>query len=670
MSDLRGQPAGSKTLAILGVVVTLQVLVLALLGLEAITSNREATRQALLEEAQMQAEAALDEIGRAATSRILATVRAAERWDGAQDLEDHPLARAAYLVDRTTGEVWWIDGHHRLFVPDEKRAEEVRTYAPYEKEIRRLEGSVYSSELAQLVRQYPFRSDGVGFSEALAAVERLIERVRFDQLDSAMLSDARPNPQAVAMLALEVVTLNRDRRDLEPIDRDILVERIERAVDDLVAALPDDPASMDMRKDLAREIRGYRAARERLGNFRQTIDLALRDAGMDAQVLTLSDALVGTTPAGDGGRHIVLLLDPRVAEEIVREEVDEERLDRLGVALHVRPDDEPVSENAVARAPLGERAVRTPFRLELVRVRPLQIDVEGQAEPFLWGIIAGSGVGLAMGAVVLWRLIRREVRLARLKADFVSNLSHELKTPLTSISMFTEMLRDGRMESAEDQEEAYGVLAKESDRLQRIVARMIEVARREARTIPYEMVTGDLNRPVREAAMRLRRIVPDAGLELSLSLAPDPLPVRMDRAAIDDAVTNLLSNAWKYRRGDRARIVVRTVRTGRRSAEIVVSDDGVGIPRHERRKVFEMFYRAEAYLHRSVPGTGLGLALVRTIVRAHRARIHAEPGPGGVGTTFRIRFPLVRGRFSPEEAPEASPAAVAPSRKTEAGATT
>jgi signal transduction histidine kinase len=203
------------------------------------------------------------------------------------------------------------------------------------------------------------------------------------------------------------------------------------------------------------------------------------------------------------------------------------------------------------------------------------------------------------------------------------------------------MLQEGKLETEEERAEGLAVLAQESQRLQRIVTRMIDVARREAQGTPYDLIPGDLTLPLREAALRFRRIVTEPGLELVAHIPPDPLPVRLDAAAVDDAVTNLLFNAWKYKRGDRARIEL-SVRRRRGKAEITVSDDGIGIPRSERKRVFEMFYRAENFLTRNVAGTGLGLALVRTIVRAHRGRIRVETGPGGVGTTFHIRLPLTR----------------------------
>jgi signal transduction histidine kinase len=140
----------------------------------------------------------------------------------------------------------------------------------------------------------------------------------------------------------------------------------------------------------------------------------------------------------------------------------------------------------------------------------------------------------------------------------------------------------------------------------------------------------------------------------------------MDVEAMNDVVTNLVTNSWKYRHGDAAHIRVRTLRRGRR-AEVVVTDDGIGIPRAERRRVFETFYRAEAYLHRTVAGTGLGLSLVRSIVRAHKGTIRIESGEGGKGTTFRLRFPLDR-KAARAPAPAARPAPT-PSAKSEAQAT-
>ena len=286
----------------------------------------------------------------------------------------------------------------------------------------------------------------------------------------------------------------------------------------------------------------------------------------------------------------------------------------------------------------------------------------GPRETFYWFILGLATLGVSIAGFVLVRILRREVHLARLKADFVSNLSHELKTPLTSISMFTEMLKDGRLGDA-DRQEAVDVIAQESERLQRIVSRMIDVARREAASTGYALVPGDLNGPVRAACERFRRLERDPALVLDVRLATDLPPMLLDGGAIDDAVTNLLANAWKYRKGDGARVQVTTRRAGRR-VELSVADDGIGISRHDRRRVFEMFFRADNYLSRNVPGTGLGLALVRTIVRVHRGRVRIEGAPGG---RFDLRHPLPAGPAdAPPDRPGRSRDAAVPGRPGEA----
>jgi signal transduction histidine kinase len=201
------------------------------------------------------------------------------------------------------------------------------------------------------------------------------------------------------------------------------------------------------------------------------------------------------------------------------------------------------------------------------------------------------------------------------------------------------------------------VISQESERLQRIVSRMIDVARRESGATGYALLPGDPNVPVRAACERFRRLTRDPGLALDVGTAATLPPVAMDAGAIDDAVTNLLSNAWKYRRGESAHVRVATRARGRR-VEIVVEDDGIGIPRRERRRVFEMFYRAEHYLSRTVPGTGLGLALVRTIVRVHRGTVRVESSPRG-GSTFRIRLPRARAKAGTSPAAAASVPAAA-----------
>ncbi len=345
-----------------------------------------------------------------------------------------------------------------------------------------------------------------------------------------------------------------------------------------------------------------------------------------------------------GKESLIVSLDTGGVERLIRDAVTERRedFDRLGMtAMVFRSQHVPVGPGGMEATESRELTgpVHVPYRLAIFQTGQ-PVGVEDKYASFLfWAVILLAGAGLCVGGYVLVRLLTREVRLAQLKADFVSNLSHELKTPITSISLFTEMLEDGKLTEPEDQKEAFAVIGQEIRRLQRIVVRMIDVARGEARTTPYNLAPGDLNEPVAASVARFDRIITEPGLHLTSELHPEPLPIQMDVQALDDVVTNLLSNAWKYKRGDEAHIVVRTAKRGRH-AELVVQDDGIGIPRAERRKVFEMFYRSEQYLTTPVAGTGLGLALVRSVVAGHKGRIDVDAAPGGVGSIFTLRLPL------------------------------
>jgi signal transduction histidine kinase len=414
----------------------------------------------------------------------------------------------------------------------------------------------------------------------------------------------------------------------------------------------------ERKREIRLRVDAYLRARRSLegeGGMRDLLFAALRQRGPRSKLVAIGDDLFGLVPVppdddtvtagavpdAEAAGYYVLVIDPEALRLLVEGQADARLLDPQGLAFHLVEQRDPPAANVAATRPLGAAAgLPLPYRAELLWVRPPALPAEGPAELFYWGIILLAAGGLGMGGTVLSRLYAREVRLARLKADFVSNLSHELKTPLTSIGLFAEMLQEGQLQTEEERREGLDVLAQEAQRLQGIVARMLETARREARGVPYELRPGDLNQVVAEATERFRRIVTEPGLDLKVDLHDGPMPMLMDEAAMNDVATNLLTNAWKYRRGDEAEIRVHTGRRGRQWL-LVVDDDGIGIPRRDRRRVFEMFYRSDAYLTK-VAGTGLGLSLVRTIVRAHKGRIRVEGGERGHGSRFRIAFPIAK----------------------------
>jgi two-component system phosphate regulon sensor histidine kinase PhoR len=251
--------------------------------------------------------------------------------------------------------------------------------------------------------------------------------------------------------------------------------------------------------------------------------------------------------------------------------------------------------------------------------------------------------GYILGSIFLGR----GASLARVQNDFLSSVSHELRTPLTSIGLFMESLRDGRL-SADDQHRVLRLLGGEVARLDTLVGRLLELSRLESGAHVYERVRVEVSDLVRDALSAFDAATLGAPTPVDVDVEPG-LALIGDRATLVRAVSNLLTNAWKYT-GDKKQIVLSARAVGR-SIEIAVTDNGIGIPRDERRDVFDEFARGKEATRRGTPGVGLGLALVRTVVRAHRGTVEILSRPES-GTTFRMRLP--RGRIETAPAGQAA----------------
>jgi len=263
---------------------------------------------------------------------------------------------------------------------------------------------------------------------------------------------------------------------------------------------------------------------------------------------------------------------------------------------------------------------------------------------FYWYIIAVSVAGILAGGFLTARVVMRELRLAKLKSGFVSNVSHELKTPLTSIRMFTDMLRSGKVDTEEERQECLTVIAQESERLVRLIQRVLDFSRLDARKRRFTWTTAPMDELVRREADRFVRATGIDPESFTLEFAADQPAVSHDPDAFAEVISNLLSNAYKYSPTDNRDIKVR-LETHRNRLRLVVEDNGDGVPVGERAKIFEQFYRADDYLTRGVEGTGLGLSIARSIVRAHGGRILVEDRAGG-GGRFVVVLPIA-GRARP-----------------------
>ena len=241
------------------------------------------------------------------------------------------------------------------------------------------------------------------------------------------------------------------------------------------------------------------------------------------------------------------------------------------------------------------------------------------------------------GAYLLWRDVRREVLLAQLRSQFVSSVSHELKTPLTAIRMFAETLRLGRSKDPAAQMEYLDTIVNESERLTRLLNNVLDFSKIEQGQRTYHPAPASLGGIARAAARAMEYPLKQQGFALDMRIDEDLPEVRVDRDAIEQAMLNLLSNAMKYS-GD-SRTIGLTVRREGDRAVIQVVDKGIGIDPKEQERIFEDFYRVPMRENRSLPGTGLGLSLVTHIAKAHGGSVRVESALGR-GSTFSLILPL------------------------------
>jgi two-component system phosphate regulon sensor histidine kinase PhoR len=222
-------------------------------------------------------------------------------------------------------------------------------------------------------------------------------------------------------------------------------------------------------------------------------------------------------------------------------------------------------------------------------------------------------------------------------ADFVANVSHELKTPLTSISYIGERLKAGRYRSEEEAKEFYGMLNEETERLKELIESVLDFSRMAGGKRTYARRPVNMAEVVDEALLRLGRKISAGGFAVEANKPAAPLMVSADRTALIQAAVNLLDNAMKYS-GDSRSIRV-TLEDAGREAVLSVRDAGVGISAEDKKKIFEKFYRVETTAVRITEGgVGLGLAMVKHIAEGHGGRVTVDSAPGQ-GSVFSIHIP-------------------------------
>ena len=253
--------------------------------------------------------------------------------------------------------------------------------------------------------------------------------------------------------------------------------------------------------------------------------------------------------------------------------------------------------------------------------------------------------GEDIGIIILIQDITERQKLEDMQRDFVANVSHELKTPLTTIKSYTETLMDGAVEDPDMARSFLGIVDNEADRMNRLVKDLLQLSRLEQRQERMHFLEGNIVALVRQCMVKVEMTAQQKGHQLN-ALFDEKMNIRvlMDRDRMEQVILNVLSNAIKYT-PDGGRIDVDIDSDGKK-VQIIVSDNGIGISEEELPRIFERFYRVDKARSRKMGGTGLGLAITKQIVEEHQGTITAE-STLGKGTKFIIALRVASHRGTP-----------------------
>jgi signal transduction histidine kinase len=284
------------------------------------------------------------------------------------------------------------------------------------------------------------------------------------------------------------------------------------------------------------------------------------------------------------------------------------------------------------------RAGQVPWRLQVWPRQPDAINAEiRQRQTLSLLMLVFVGALLLFGGAITLRIVRREMEIARLRADFVSTVSHEFRSPLTGIRHLGEMLLDGRTTDKEKQRGYFRMIVQESDRLARLVENVLDFSRMEEGRREYKFEPLSPTPWLRSLAADFGSEIAPSGVTVEANI-PDGLPsISADGQALGSAVRNLLDNAVKYSPGQKTVWLDAGAEEG--AVRIAVLDRGVGISEQDRKHIFDRFYRADGDISKRVKGAGLGLSLVEHIVSAHGGTVDCRSRIGE-GSTFTIRLPV------------------------------
>ena len=245
-------------------------------------------------------------------------------------------------------------------------------------------------------------------------------------------------------------------------------------------------------------------------------------------------------------------------------------------------------------------------------------------------------IGLALGLFFTLHIINKELALSKMKSDFISTVSHEFKSPLTSIRQMSEMLINERIKKESRKKEYYEIMLEQSERLSHLIDNILDFSKIEEEKKVFRFEKTNLTEVIRHVTSVFQKSVANEGFSVTTYI-PEILPeLSVDKEAIQQVLYNLLDNAYKYS-GESRNIEVIAESSGD-LVKIRVKDFGIGIPHDDQDKIFDRFFRGGNELTRSVQGSGIGLTIVKRIIEAHHGKVSLESTPGK-GSIFRVTLP-------------------------------
>ncbi len=249
------------------------------------------------------------------------------------------------------------------------------------------------------------------------------------------------------------------------------------------------------------------------------------------------------------------------------------------------------------------------------------------------------GLFMLLGLFAIYHSARTVVDLSERRSQFVSSVTHELKTPLTNIRMYIEMLEQGIAATPEREQDYFHILGSESARLSRLINNVLELAKLEKKQRHFDLQTGHLQEVLSEVQTMMAHKLAQEGFTLKIDV-PDDFRFAYDREVMIQVLINLIENSIKFGRSSPERTLPSGASIQDDGVNIAVSDTGPGIPQQALKKVFDDFYRVDNELTRTTSGTGIGLALGKKFILAMEGRVHAANNPGP-GCTITFGMPVI-----------------------------